>query len=166
MNVRVIQVRPSRNPRCQKQGGWEVFEGPGVSPTYCGDGARESALSYARQRAGYGRVEIQVLDESGNVSVVLRTSWRLIFVGRAANEQQGGYHGKRAQRAERFSIPSVGQRRTVSETLSRGSMTPATFRPFRLINQCTFSRVARNVPLSSLKNFPFWSKFFMSKVPV
>jgi hypothetical protein len=26
MSARIIQVRPSRNPRWQKQGGWEVFE--------------------------------------------------------------------------------------------------------------------------------------------
>jgi len=67
MNPRVIQVRPSQNPRWQKQGGWEVFEAEGVSPVYCGEGGRESALSYASQRAGYGRAEIQVLDETWNV---------------------------------------------------------------------------------------------------
>jgi hypothetical protein len=67
MNSRVIQVRPSRNPRWQKQSGWEVFEAEGVSPVYCGENARDSALSYARQRAGYGRAEIQVLDEGWNV---------------------------------------------------------------------------------------------------
>ena len=50
-----------------KQGGWVVFEAEGVSPVYCGEGGRESALSYARQRAGYGRAEIQVLDEAWNV---------------------------------------------------------------------------------------------------
>jgi hypothetical protein len=33
----------------------------------CGEGGRESALSYASQRAGYGRAEIQVLDEAGAV---------------------------------------------------------------------------------------------------
>jgi len=32
MSARIIQVRPSRNPRWQKQGGWEVFEAEGVSP--------------------------------------------------------------------------------------------------------------------------------------
>jgi len=37
------------------------------TPVYCGEGGRESALSYARQRAGYGRGEIQVLDEAWNV---------------------------------------------------------------------------------------------------
>ena len=69
MNARVIQVRPSRNPRWQKQGGWQVFEAEGVCPVYCGaERARESALSYARQRAGYAPTEIQVLDESGNVA--------------------------------------------------------------------------------------------------
>jgi hypothetical protein len=67
MSVRIIQVRPSRNPRWQKQSGWEVFEADGVSPVYCGEGGRESALSYARQRAGYGRAEIQVLDEAWNI---------------------------------------------------------------------------------------------------
>ena len=65
-SARIIQVRPSRNPRWQKQG--EVFEAEGVSPVYCDEHARDSALSYARQRAGYGRAEIQVLDESGNVA--------------------------------------------------------------------------------------------------
>jgi hypothetical protein len=46
-------------------------EADGVSPVYCGDGGRESALSYARQRAGYGRAEIQVLDEAWNVAEVI-----------------------------------------------------------------------------------------------
>jgi len=67
MNPRVIQVRPSRNPRWQKPGDWEVYEGDRVSPTFCGPSAREDALSYARQRAGYRRAEIQVLDEAGNL---------------------------------------------------------------------------------------------------
>jgi hypothetical protein len=49
--ARIIQGRPSRNPRWQKQGGWEVFEADGVSPVYCGDYGRQSALSYAHQRA-------------------------------------------------------------------------------------------------------------------
>jgi hypothetical protein len=67
MNARIIQVRPSQNPRWQKRGGWEVFEAPGVSPVFCGEHGRADALSYAKQRAGYGRTEIQVLDEAGNV---------------------------------------------------------------------------------------------------
>ena len=67
MPARVIQVRLSRNPRWQKQGGSEVHEADGVSPVYCGERARDSALSYARQRAGYGRAEIQVLDETWDV---------------------------------------------------------------------------------------------------
>jgi len=50
----------------------EVYEGDGVCPVYCGPNAREQALSYARQRAGYGRAEIQVLDEAWN--------WRLAVV--------------------------------------------------------------------------------------
>ena len=67
MSVRVIQVRPSRNPRWQKQGEWVAFEDEGVSPVFCGQHGRADALSYAKQRAGYGRAEIQVLDEAGNV---------------------------------------------------------------------------------------------------
>jgi hypothetical protein len=70
IDARTIQVRPSRNPRWQEQGGWEVFEGDGVSPVYCGEHGRADALSYARQRAGYGRAEIQVLDEAWNVAEV------------------------------------------------------------------------------------------------
>ena len=65
--LRIIQVRPSRNPRWKKRGGWQVFEAEEVCPVYCGKGGRYSALSYARQRAGYGRAEIQVLDEAWNV---------------------------------------------------------------------------------------------------
>ena len=68
MSARIIQVRPSRNPRWQKQGGWEVFEDEGVSPVYCGESGRESALSYVRQRAGYGSAEIQVLDDAWNIA--------------------------------------------------------------------------------------------------
>jgi len=67
MRWRIIQLRSSRNPRWQKQGGWEVYEGDGVSPTFCGPTARESALSYARQRAGYAPTEICVIDDGGNV---------------------------------------------------------------------------------------------------
>jgi hypothetical protein len=59
--------RPSRNSRWQKMGGWEVFEADGVCPVYCDERARESALSYARQRGSYGRAEIQVLDDARNV---------------------------------------------------------------------------------------------------
>ena len=67
MTTRIIQVRPSRNPRWQKQGGGEVFEAEGVQPVYCGETGRQNALEYAQQRAGYGRCDIQVLDENWNV---------------------------------------------------------------------------------------------------
>jgi hypothetical protein len=67
VSARIIQVRPLRNPRWREQGAWEVFEADRVSPVYCGENARDSALSYARQRAGCGRAEIQVLDEEWNV---------------------------------------------------------------------------------------------------
>jgi len=71
MSVRVIQVRPSRNPRWQKQNGWVVLD-EGVSQVFCGQHGRADALSYAKQRAGYGRTEIQVLDEAGNVVETIR----------------------------------------------------------------------------------------------
>ena len=74
--MRTIQVRPSQNPRWQKQGGWEAFEPEGVCPVYCGPNAREEALSYARQRAGYGRAEIQVLDEAWDVAEISTTRIR------------------------------------------------------------------------------------------
>ena len=67
VSARIIQVRPSRDHRWQKHGSWEVFEAEGVCSIYCDEHARDSALSYARQRAGYGRAEIQVLDEAWNV---------------------------------------------------------------------------------------------------
>jgi hypothetical protein len=67
LQYRTIQVRPSRNPRWKKQGAWEVNEGEGVCPAYCGANAREDALSYARQRAGYAPTEIRVLDAEWNV---------------------------------------------------------------------------------------------------
>jgi len=43
MNARVIQVRPSRNPRWQKQSGWEVYEADGVSAVYRGENGRGQA---------------------------------------------------------------------------------------------------------------------------
>ena len=67
MSARIIQVRPSRDHRWQKQGGWEVFEAEGVCSVYCDEQARDSALSYAQQRAGYGRAEIHVLDEAWSI---------------------------------------------------------------------------------------------------
>jgi hypothetical protein len=51
MSVRIIQVRPSCNPRWQKKGGWEVFEAEGVQPVYCGENGRQNALDYAQQPA-------------------------------------------------------------------------------------------------------------------
>jgi hypothetical protein len=60
VSARIIQVRPLRNPRWRKRGAWEVFDAERVSPVYCGENARDSALSYAR-------AEIQMLDEAWNV---------------------------------------------------------------------------------------------------
>jgi hypothetical protein len=57
-----LSVRPSRDSRCA-----EFYDGDGVCPVYCGERAREDAMSYARQRAGYAPTEIQVLDNEWNV---------------------------------------------------------------------------------------------------
>jgi hypothetical protein len=59
--MRIIQVRPSRNPRWQKQGGWVAFEAEGVSPVFCGEHGRADALSYAKQRARRRGVLMAVL---------------------------------------------------------------------------------------------------------
>ena len=48
-----------------------MYEADGVSPVYCGESGRESALSYARQRAGYGPCEIQVLDDEWKVAKII-----------------------------------------------------------------------------------------------
>jgi hypothetical protein len=58
-------------PRWQKQAGCEVYEADGVSPVYCGPNAREHALSYARQRAGYGPTEIRVFDADWQIAETL-----------------------------------------------------------------------------------------------
>ena len=60
MNARIIQVRPSRNPRWKKQGGWEVFEAEAVCPVWCGENARQNALDYAQQRVRSGLCDIQL----------------------------------------------------------------------------------------------------------
>jgi hypothetical protein len=80
VSARIIQVRPSRNPRWRKQGAWEIFDADRVNPVYYGENARDSALSYARQRAGYGRAEIQVLDEAWNVVEMIgnEEAWPLV----------------------------------------------------------------------------------------
>jgi len=75
LSARIIQVRPSRELRCKKKGGWEVFEAKGVCPVYCGNDARESALSYAQQRAGYGRCEIHILDAAWNLLETIRNDY-------------------------------------------------------------------------------------------
>ena len=90
MNGRVIQVRPSRNPRWRKQGGWEAFEAEGVCPVYCGPNGREQALSYARQRGGYGRAEIQVLDEAGNVAETISNEDLRPLVQRQRDSRNSG----------------------------------------------------------------------------
>ena len=43
------------------------MEKQGVCPVWCGETGRQNAIEDAQQRAGYGRCDIQVLDENWNV---------------------------------------------------------------------------------------------------
>jgi hypothetical protein len=52
------------------QSGWEVYEAKRYA-LYCGERAREDALSYAHRRAGYAPTKIDVLDNEANVVVMI-----------------------------------------------------------------------------------------------
>ena len=69
--MRTIQGPIVTESRWQRKGGWEGYEGEGVCPVYCGERAREAALSDAQQRAGYAATEIEVLDAKWNVTNVI-----------------------------------------------------------------------------------------------
>ena len=60
----VIEIRPFR-------GGWQCYEGPGVQPCWTGEHAKEDAIGYATARAKFGRGEIRVLDNAGEVERVI-----------------------------------------------------------------------------------------------
>jgi len=60
----VIEIRPFR-------GGWQCYEGPGVQPHWTGDTAKEDAIGYDTARAKFGRGEIRVLDNAGEVERVI-----------------------------------------------------------------------------------------------
>ncbi len=62
---------------------------------YCGATAKESALSYAKQRAGYAPTEIRVIDEAGNVVETIPAENVRGLVGRqAVNEAEPNYGQK------------------------------------------------------------------------
>src|SRR4029453_17946432 len=60
----VIEIRPFK-------GGWQCYEGPGVQPYWTGEHAKEDAIGYATARAKFGRGEIRVLDNAGEVERVI-----------------------------------------------------------------------------------------------
>ena len=60
----VIEIRPFKV-------GWQCYEGPGVQPYWTGDTAKEDAIGYAIARAKFGRGEIRVLDNAGEVERVI-----------------------------------------------------------------------------------------------
>jgi hypothetical protein len=63
-SLTVIEIRPFK-------GGWQCYEGPGVQPYWTGDAAKEDAIGYASARAKFGRGEIRVLDNAGEVERVI-----------------------------------------------------------------------------------------------
>jgi hypothetical protein len=62
--VTVIEIWPFK-------GGWQCYEGPGVQPYWTGDTAKEDAIGYATARAKFGRGEIRVLGNAGEVERVM-----------------------------------------------------------------------------------------------
>jgi len=63
-SLTVIEIRPFK-------GGWQCYEGPGVPPYWTGEHAKEDAIGYATARAKFGRGEIRVLDNAGEVERVI-----------------------------------------------------------------------------------------------
>jgi hypothetical protein len=63
-SLTVIEIRPFK-------GGWQCYEGPGVQPYWTGEHAKEDAIGYATARAKFGRGEIRVLDNAGEVERVI-----------------------------------------------------------------------------------------------
>ena len=59
-SLTVIEIRPFK-------GEWQCYEGPGVGPYWTGKAAKEDAIGYATARAKFGRGEIRVLNNAGNV---------------------------------------------------------------------------------------------------
>ena len=74
MSARIIQVRPSRNPRWQKQVGWQVFEAEGVCPVYCGPNARFVPVAPG-VLAGEIRARARVMVEKTTGEIVRRIGW-------------------------------------------------------------------------------------------
>ena len=63
-NRTVIEIRPFKD-------GWQCYEGPGVGPYWIGEHAKEDAISYARERAKFGRGEIRVLNHDGKLQTII-----------------------------------------------------------------------------------------------
>jgi hypothetical protein len=63
-SLTVIEIRSFK-------GGWQCYEGPGVQPYWTVATAKEDAIGYATARAKFGRGEIRVLDNAGEVERVI-----------------------------------------------------------------------------------------------
>jgi hypothetical protein len=63
-SLTVIEIRPFK-------GDWQCYEGPSVQPYWTGGAAKEDAIGYASARAKFGRGEIRVLDNAGEVERVI-----------------------------------------------------------------------------------------------
>jgi hypothetical protein len=66
-SARIIQVRPSRDHAGKNEAGGKSSRLKAFARFAAMNAERDSALSCARQRAGSGPAEIQVLDESWNM---------------------------------------------------------------------------------------------------
>ena len=55
----------------RSRAGWQCYEGPGVQPYWTGEHAKEDAIGYATARAKFGRGEIRVLNNAGEVARVI-----------------------------------------------------------------------------------------------
>lgn len=64
--ARIIEIRPVGST-------WKSFESKGVEPIFA-DQAK--AIDYARTRAGYSELEIQVFDAAGKLSKIIKVDER------------------------------------------------------------------------------------------
>jgi hypothetical protein len=62
---RVVEIRLFRR-------GWQCFEAEGVAPYWRGEQAKKDAIGYATARARFGRCEIWVLNNAGEVIETVR----------------------------------------------------------------------------------------------
>jgi hypothetical protein len=63
-NDTIIEIRPFK-------GGWQCYERPGVAGYWTGQGAKQSAIDYAKARAKFGQGEIRILKQHGGIESII-----------------------------------------------------------------------------------------------